>query len=184
MSQRLDSATDVIGLVQVVQANKARQIPSSEQVSRKCGVGVDLLYFIFRIGWMESRRNIGKGRVFDFVVVWEAVEGSLGQMDVNIVSFVNRMGVGRRLSAFSPKKLSADQASVHVRASFQGDGTRRFEIEIQAEPLNSVEIGTGNGFTRIDQILCFPLVLRIGHSNVAQVFRIGTRNLLLTLDLD
>ena len=78
MSQRLDSATDVIGLVQVVQANKARQISSSEQVPGKCGVRVDLLYFVFCIGWVEGGRNIGKRWIFDFVVIWQTVEGSLG----------------------------------------------------------------------------------------------------------
>jgi hypothetical protein len=95
------------------------------------------------------------------------MEGSLREMNVHEMPFVNCVGVQGSMLPLSPKKLPAHQTSIHMGPGFQRDRAGRFEIEVENRSVYCVEVGTGDVFlvtVSFTNIRSFSLVLEINHA--------------------
>ena len=145
MGQGLNTGINAVGLVQIVKSHKARQIASSEQISRQFLVLIHFGDFVFGKGRVQGSGNIGERSVLDLVIVGQAVEFGTGQVHKDKVAVLDAVRVRGRLRSATPKELATHETAVNVRTRLEGDAAGWFKVKVEHGSLDGVQVGTGTG---------------------------------------
>ena len=140
MSQSLHHHVQIIRLIQIIQAHKSRQVPPPEQIPHELLPPIQpSLHLLSAERGMQRRRNVVQTRlVLDPIILRQTPVRPPFQVEVDEVSGVDAVSVGRGVLGSAAEEFAADEAGVDVRGGFEGDAAVGGEVEVERGAVDAV----------------------------------------------